>query len=82
MIAEKRETSTGPYGSCAALLNILNILKFLDEFSFVYMNLVWFILVVFGKVWLVMVWFGWFWFVWFSLVLLVLFFLCWISLVL
>ena len=54
------QTSTGPYRSCAALLDISNPLKYLVEFSLV---------------WLVLVWFGWCWygFVGFCLVLLLLF---------
>ena len=46
------KTSTGPYGCCAALLDILNILKFLDEFS----------LVLLYSFLLFLVWFGWSWF--------------------
>ena len=61
--AEFSITSTGPYRSCAALLDISNPLKHLLEFG-----LVWFGLVGFSLVWLVLLWFGWSCFVWLNLV--------------
>ena len=47
-------TSTGPYRSCAALLDIANPLKYLFEFS-----LVWLVWVRFG--WYGLICFSWFW---------------------
>ena len=48
-------TSTGPYRSCAALLDISNLLKDLLEFGLVLIGLVGFSLVGFSLVWLVLV---------------------------
>ena len=36
----EEKTSTGPYRSCAALLDILNPLRYLDEFGLVEVGLV------------------------------------------